>query len=359
MARKKQKNSAAVNDWWSTIDDTVEGPRADMPTTKKLKASGRFYRIMLKALIPLTVFAMFAVIVMVGNMLSGEETDAYSGPPASQSTAMVAVNKWLDGVPSPLPGGRLVSWDSVRESPLPSGREGAEIAEDGIDSLEVHSLTVASPDGTQYKVQVQLAVGDDIGASVVGEPALGPVAPPADMSSASVSPWPTLPRGTASEEVNLAVKVWAEAFSSGDPARLLNAVGDARKGVSYVPLAGLTLNLDSINVTNVGAVFGESQNPEEDDDPERLVLQVVMEGAWSGADLNSSSSLPTFTYDLLVDKANTASPRVVAWGGAGTGVWLKPFDNAVVGKVVTANDLPDAEPTVAPSDSADTFEEAN
>ena len=36
-------------------------------------------------------------------------------------------------------------------------------------------------------------------------------------------------------------------------------------------------------------------------------------------------------FDVLVSGADTASPRVVAWGGAGTGPSLTKYGNAIVG----------------------------
>ena len=38
---------------------------------------------------------------------------------------------------------------------------------------------------------------------------------------------------------------------------------------------------------------------------------------------------PPVAFDVLVTGADTAAPRVVAWGGPGTGPTLVPFGNAV------------------------------
>ena len=38
---------------------------------------------------------------------------------------------------------------------------------------------------------------------------------------------------------------------------------------------------------------------------------------------------PPVTFDVLVTGADTAAPRVVAWGGPGTGPTLVPYGNAV------------------------------
>jgi hypothetical protein len=38
---------------------------------------------------------------------------------------------------------------------------------------------------------------------------------------------------------------------------------------------------------------------------------------------------PPAVFDVLVDGADTAAPNVVAWGGAGSGPTLTPYQNAV------------------------------
>ena len=48
-------------------------------------------------------------------------------------------------------------------------------------------------------------------------------------------------------------------------------------------------------------------------------------------DTTRSVNLPTFEMDLLADRANTASPVIVAWGGAGTGPILTKYQNGEEG----------------------------
>lgn len=357
MARtKKTKKAPPGGDPLNWVhDQQVDAPRADMPGTKKLAKNIRFNRWFIRAAIFILPFALLSNIVLAANNLNaGPEEDPYTGPPASHATATVAVKKWLATVPSPLPGGEIISWDSYRKTPLPTGNEAKAISDSGVKSVEVHTFTVASEQGVQYEVQVQLAVGSGTSsATVIGEPSLGPIAPPLDSIGKDLSPWPTLPSGSAPDEVITAVQVWSKAFSSGDPALLLNTVGDTRKGVSYVPLNGMVINEESISITDVGLKWGDNQNPNEEDAPEQMLVQVEFEGYWPGT-TSSQSALPVLTYDLLIDRANTASPRVVAWAGPGGGYWLEPYSNAVTGSVVSADDLPSAtDPTDDPADTTE------
>lgn len=351
MVFKKTKKVPRGGDPLNWVhDQQVDAPRADMPGTKKLARNVRFNRWFIRAAIFILPVALLSNIILVANNLNVDDgSSAYEGPPPSSSTATIAVKQWLEADPSPLPGGEIISWDEYQQAPLPTGEQAKAFEESGIESVEVHSFTVASKTGTKYKVQVQLAVADGgEDSSVIGAPSLGPVAPPVEGIGSNLSPWPTLPDGTTTDEISTAITVWAKAFASGDPALLLNAVGDPRKGVSYVPLSGMVLNADEFNIKAVGQKWGEGEEPSAEATPKQMLVQVAFDAYWPGtvAENTSGESLPTLTYDLLIDKANTASPKVVAWSGPGAGYWLEPYANAVSGKVVASSDLSDStEPT--------------
>jgi hypothetical protein len=350
MARKPKGGEDQT--WWS---DPVEVPRADLPSAKKLRNRTKWYRRVVFStviMMPIVLLALFVALAGGG----GEDAPTVSGrPPATQADAILAVKKWMAQTPSPLPNGEVISWDSYRKAKLPTGRE----ALSDVDRLEVHTLTLTGGNGLLFHTQVQLAFGKSTGAVIVGEPSLVPLAPGAAAGSAdSVSPWPTLEGSTATEGAETAIKAWAEAFTSGDPALLLNAVGDSRNGVSYVPLSGVTFSKEP-TIGDVGALWGKDQSRNDPGAvPERMVVTVQFEGQWNGTEVGLSQQLPVFTYDLLIDRANTATPKVVAWGGQGSGVWLKPYSNAISGRVVAAPDAPETpdeavEPgATAPEDTA-------
>lgn len=337
MSKTKSKTSKAKisnQEWWS---DQEESPRADIPSAKKLRKRTTLYRRVIWAtlfLFPVTLLALF---VAVSN--TGEESGpAFMGPPPTEATAISSIITWIDQKPSPLPGGRVISWDSYEKAPLPTGRDKVE----GIESLEVHTLTVAAPTGALFTTTVQIAVGDSIGETVVSTPTLVPLPPSGTDGTAtsSLTPWPTLESSTATEGAETAIKAWAEAFTSGDPAALLNVVGDERGGVSYVPLSGLTFDIENYSIDAVAGIFGDDQDRTEPSVvPEKMIVSVTFEGQWAGVQTDVTTQSPQFTYDLLISRANTASPRVVAWGGYGSGSWLKEYGNAVKGRVISGEGL--------------------
>lgn len=324
--------------WW---DEQVEIPREGMPSTKKMRRKVRFHRRFIIVALILFPVVLLANVVLVSNQFGTEdETSAYVGPPPTQADAIVAANLWLNTNPSPLPGGSVVSWNSYRETPLPPPTETDASGGNGLEAIEVHELTVASASGVQYLLTVQLAVGESIGAIPMGTPSLSPLPPVARGVTAGLSPWPTLDETPTPEGVDTAIDVWLAAYTSGDPALLLNTVGDSRRNVSYVPFTGLSLDIDSVSIVKSAALWTEDERTNAATEPSRIVVQIKVSGYWPGTVLDSSSQLPEFTFDLLVNGANTASPRVVAWGGAGQGVWLEPYSNAVAGKVISADELP-------------------
>ena len=345
MARKQKSQEET---WW---EEPVEVPRADLPPAKKLKNRRKWYKRLVWTSIFMVGPALLAVFVLAAGAGNQAAPIVSGGPPETQADAIVAVKKWIAQKPSPLPNGEVVAWDSYRKSGLLTGKEAIE----GVDRLEVHTLTLSGVNGSLFKTTIQLAVGKTIGTVIIGQPTLIPVAPGAETGGfqSSLTPWPTFARSTATEGTETAIKVWAEAFTSGDPAKLLNSVGDSRNGVSYVPMSGLTLSTENVSLGDVGAIWGKDQSPNDQGAvPERMIVSVTFEGQWTGTVVAVAEQLPIFTYDLLIDRTNTASPKVVAWGGRGTGAWLKPYSNAVSGRVVAAPEAPTTPGTSPTTDPA-------
>ena len=78
-------------------------------------------------------------------------------------------------------------------------------------------------------------------------------------------------------------------------------------------------------------------------------VSLTMTLPWNGQGADDSGAQTLATYDLLVTGADTAAPRVVAWGGAGTGPTLSAYDNAVAGQI---DEQPEPVSTDAPADAA-------
>ena len=91
---------------------------------------------------------------------------------------------------------------------------------------------------------------------------------------------------------------------------------------------------------------GEGEEVERTGD---MVVSLTMTLPWNGQGADDSGAQTLATYDLLVTGADTAAPRVVAWGGAGTGPTLSAYDNAVAGQI---DEQPEPVSTDAPADAA-------
>jgi hypothetical protein len=84
-------------------------------------------------------------------------------------------------------------------------------------------------------------------------------------------------------------------------------------------------------------------------DPTTMAVRVELAITWPSAEPTSQTAGPTtppaeppdaaarVAFDVLVTGADTAAPRVVAWGGPGTGPELTPFRNAVPTSRTTPN----------------------
>ena len=340
---RKSKSSAAPRTAWDVAEEV---PRAGIPSTDALARRMRWNRRVIwlvLAAFPLMALSLFVTATSL-KAANARGTGAVTVDTAGRSTAMSAVTDWLTGKPQPLPGGSLVSWDS--SSVLPAYAPGPSDAktDKAPPVLTEHSLTVRDASGSMFVVQV-LVASDTLGQfSVVGSPSVLPVAPSSSWAT-GVSPWPNNPPATASDTVVTAVNAWSDAFASGDPAKLRVTVGDPNSDHAYMPLTG---------VVSAKAAVGAAAWRLDDQGKatSTMLVQVTVQFVWPGTDTKAAGAAPA-TYDLLVDGANSGAPRVVAWGGAGTGPVLVAYQNAVLGLQLEAAPVPVATQSApAPSSAA-------
>jgi len=270
----------------------------------------------------------------------------------SRAVALTTVTQWLAGDPSPLPGGRVVTWDGYRTvTPVAS----ADDLDDTTETLQTHTITVTA-NGAFYTAQVQVVVSPTSGARTVGTPALMPAVPAADGYTGT--PWPGAQDAKTSDAVPEAVTQWAQTFVGGTPSQLRLAVGDPDTGHSYMPLVGATALNTTVDYVGVRADQLDSEG-NVPDSPPQVIARVTITIDWGQASddpADPSMTPATLTYDVLIDGASTASPRVVAWGGPGTGPDLEPFSNAIAGREITV-DTPTQEPPTPGDDTTDTEED--
>ena len=331
-----KKPAAPEKDLWADSSDML--PRADVSIpsalTRRMKFNLWYVRI---AVFSLPV-VLLSNIVMFSEAMGGEEPPPQvqsSVDSPTKSAAMIEVRNWLASEPSPLPGGTLLSWDgakSQQEYKTTTADNGDTIEQQGI---ELHKISVTTPSGAIFTTTVQVGYSPVRGAQVIGKPTLMPTAPNDTGSWPNLKTWPGLVAATPSDAVQQSVRAWVTAFTSGDPNSLRLTVGDTQPGRSYVPL----VQAHATNVSLVEAASFKNSDGTTNPEPDKVVARVTFNVSWDGQDVGTGARLGELTYDVLIDKANTAAPAVVAWGGAGTGETLTPFTNAVEGRIINADGM--------------------
>lgn len=348
MSRRSKRNRSGADAW---VDHALEAPRAALPDERLRRHARWKRRYVWVATFTLPVALAANAFVFFNIATDSEEQVELSGAQMDDITlqaralATATVTDWLGADPSPLPGGQLMSWNHVSEvdalAPMDTDSDGEKVP---WQTVLMHDLTVT--DGsTVYSVAVATSADPLDGVHLIGSPSLMPYAPAAS-SGYTGSLWPGAQQVTASESVTESVGQWARAFTGDDPGALRLTVGDPETGHSYMPLVGSELaGVDIVKTTVQQHLLSEEgRAPNE---PEQVVVRAELSLDWNpsdngdgdsggdGGDGDSSSrQLQPVTYDLLVDRANTASPHVVAWGGPGTGPNLRPYDNAVAGRTL-------------------------
>lgn len=344
MARNaKRSNSSPSDDFWAL--EAEELPRADVATVHSAARRIRLFRIWVVASVVLLPIALLAIISFLPKFLeepaAAPALDNQVNSP-TKPVAMQAVRTWLAGAPSPLPGGQLLSWDGVKiqaEPDLSVNPDTNQTTER--QGLELHTMTLLSPTGAFFTTQVQVGYSPFRGAKVIGQPTLIPRAPDEKQAFPNLKSWPNLDLAGRTEPIDQAATAWAKAFTSGDPDTLRLAVGDTTANRSYVPLVQATAT--DVRVGEVAAEKPETSAVAGP--PSRVVAQVSFAVTWEGQVLGRGEAPARVSYDVLIDQADTASPKVVAWGGSGAGESLTPFMNGIDGRKITADTVENAVPS--------------
>jgi hypothetical protein len=313
---------AAGQQWWDQVEEV---PRAGLPDAKKMSKGGRKYRYAILAslfLLPISLLSNITMFSQIGETAPPAKVavDKYA---KTRAVAMVAVRGWLATTPAPLPGGELVDWkDATTRSWKPPAD--ATNTSDTPYRIETHHLTVSTPEGISYTVTVPVGFDDAHGGVALATPSLVPDVP-TDVSW-QPSTYPDNEPFSAEESVTAAVAQWATAYTSGDPALLRQAIGDKDASRSYVPLSGARLR--DVSVTESWVVTSKAPTVEgEEGAADQIIARVSAGIEWAVAPLDEADEVPVVVFDLLIDEAATAAPVVVAWGGAGSGLDLKPYIN--------------------------------
>ena len=222
--------------------------------------------------------------------------------------------------------------------------ESAGTAGDVALAVEVDTFVVADGAGNTFTAQFQVALDGQGRARVLSGPSLTPLPVLDPDASRNAGPWPGRPAAPAPESVTAAVRAWAAAYTSGDPAALRLTVGDPDRARTYLPLTGVAAATPAVGASTVM-------------DPSTVVVRVELAIRWTAAEPAGPATSPAtadppppppVAFDVLVTGADTAAPRVVAWGGPGTGPTLVPFGNAVAADSTRPTAPAPVGPTTAP-----------
>lgn len=341
VAGSKRRRSAADR-WWENPEVAV--PLIENSPARKRRRQRRVMKIYLYAAALLFPFLLLTLIILGAQKINGTVSAA---PPVVQAQqtetsalAQIQLEQWLTTSPAPVSGGRILALIGSTSTPPPPPQRG-ETASDA--ALNTYAFTVTDSAQLLYRASLQMSVSPTTGVHMVATPALLPLPPVSPAAAdAQVWPWPGVESGSKDPAYERAVTSWAAAYTSGDASALKQVVGDPDENRGYLPLTGVSFS--GLTMTQVGDLWGAKQKPQQDGRPARVLVRmqaqqsVVAPGTTAppgtASAAPSSSDAATVTYDLLLDRANTATPIVIAWGSPGAA--LQPYGNAIVGQDTTA-----------------------
>ncbi|WP_162802085.1 hypothetical protein [Ornithinimicrobium murale] len=340
MAKGMKKGSAATSENWFDDGNATALPDNSVPELQaKANKNKRLSKAIWAAAVagPVAAALAFGAIVVAADAktaVEGIEVTPTAAPipqlqvqeitSPGRFAATQALESWLATVPNPLPGGRLVSWDGATEQ----DHLDSDVAAGGNIAVTLEQFTVVDGAGTAYRVTYQ--VGSDPvggGASVLAGPSLQARPQPVDGIESDGDAWPGIESADAPPAVAQAVQTWADAYISGSPERLHLAIGDTNTDRTYVPISGAS-HVET-SVTAGAGIEVDKAAPTDGDEAAsaEMIVRAEMRIGWEGRD--SDPSPAAIQMDLLVLRADTGAPVVVAWGAPGAGPDLTPYENAV------------------------------
>ncbi|MGP5523474.1 hypothetical protein ACTXM3_09270 [Glutamicibacter arilaitensis] len=360
MAKKKQRKITEGS--FSRVEQTTHEMTADVGGMEIIrKKRTKWFRRYVWSAVIMTPILLAVLLLYVFNSIAYEPEAPVVESVVDSPTKATASNKivdWLGSTPAPLPDGKLVSWDGVIDSVLPKLVEDQSGEMIEVPGLQTHKFTLRTNAGQLFESTVQVTWTDSLGATVVGEPSLQPLM--RDNISTTVDTvevWPGRPLTPAPTGVAPAVDVWLQAYVSGSSDKIRLAMKDPNELHNYFPMT-------QVADASVEAVTHFAVNPE---DSTQGLARVTIKIIWDGTPVDTTnqefinSGAPQ-TFDVLLQDVDTASPTVVAWGGAGTGQDLKPYKNAFEGRTADVANAPFFTPESVEKrmkDNIDAFNKAN
>lgn len=351
MARKRRGQAASPWD----ADAQVSRER-DFVTDReaRLDRRARKWRWVIIAclvLMPVCVVGSLSVLQRVDTDPNADAVSFAQMSAPGRDVAQRAVDVWLSDVSNPIPGGVVASWDGARKLDVYVPRsEEAKLEKGEVQDRWVHDFTVRRdggqaqsgaqsgdsvvPVGTDgqvvgelYRVSQLVKCSGAGGCVTVGMPSVVPL-PGQDASvSDGLASWPWSKNAQAPAPVVDAVGAWVDAFTSGDSTKLRVQVADPDSSHEFVPLSGVVAV--QWQIVESAYRFGADGFDQAPDSSDEMIVRVRLSVDRGVRDEHGDPVLAPMDMDVLVVGAKSA-PRVVAWGGVGTGYELKAFENATV-----------------------------
>lgn len=322
MVKRNKKNQ----DDFGWGDVVAEAPRAKIESERSKTVKQWALRVLLWSILltwPLLAISVVQSIVIPEKTPPAPEAPELSGP--GRFAAEQQILAWIGGNPSPLPGGRIVSYDGSVTMKTMSVKQAdgqdkiVESAPKGT-TVTIEKFTVVDKEGRGFKASVQVATDVIGGSTAVSGVSLTPVEAPLAFDYTNMSPWLGLdPMSAVPPSIQTSVKSWITAYTEGDDDALRQFVGDTDVTHVYMSLKGVAAaTADAKKVAYLDAT------------KERALVRVEVSLRWNGTSVPEQVVTPVLsTFDLLVEQASTASPKVVAWGGPGSGPDLVRYGNSV------------------------------
>lgn len=315
---KKESTDALSLEQERYVENVIEHQRADDHLVLKNQGRVRMWRYFFIAGISSGLLALMGSCAVNNRMNAVEEsaqTNVTSGVSDSPGrfAATQSINQWLAGTPSPLPGGQVQSWNGATQLTAATTKnetDGSEV------KRETDDFTLVDGYGRGYKASVQVAYTSTGQSSVISGPSLTPLVTSSNSDFAGDEIWPGMVSVSPSESVTTAVQQWAEAYTSGDAGALRQSVGDPSVQHIYVPISGVS----KVTTKVIAAATTKDK---------MQIAQVSIAPQWQGRNYGSGAQPAPMMFDVLISGADTAAPRVVAWGSTGSGPNLKEYSNAI------------------------------
>lgn len=355
VARRKQKRNTTTDagtPWEGAAE--VETPNPQSPANQKQAKWRKRYRIVAWASligmpIVLVVDLSLASTMMDPNFGKEDVTVTDQVDSVGKSAAWVQMQSWLATEPSPLPGATIISWDGyqTKEQDHAVASQILQAWGERDYKVELHRFTL-SASGQLYSAEVTIAVDGNGQSEVIGTPSALPIAP-SSTGWSTKGAWMNVVETTKTDAMAEAVDNWAKAYISGDSTTLRLAVGDPDSSHTYMPLTGATAV--KTQVTRAGYVPQVTDKTVVNQEhPDTVIAQVELKFTWDGQSAQEVDAKGKGqTMDVLIKNANTASPKVVAWGAVGTGPDLTEYQNAVTGRQIKSDQQKQTNSSQAPS----------